>query len=186
MIMPVAVCVALGTLLGTVAIPAVAEASVMSVIHDSAASPGVPIQGSPQYRAVNVKNEGDVTGNLVICGHGVNDTSINGVTFTCSETVSSSTTVQANATYTAKDISTALGFSISHTYTYSTTLGLSVPLPAHKQANIDFGTYYEKVYSGLETRLCYDTTCEAWSAPTYFTEEKALAPAIEATDETST
>ena len=100
--------------------------------------------------------------------------------------MSSSTTVQANATYTAKDISTALGFQISHTYTYSTTLGLSVPLPAHKQANIDFGTYYEKVYSGLETRLCYDTTCEAWSTPTYFTEEKALAPAIEATDETST
>jgi hypothetical protein len=147
--------------------------------HISPPGPGTYVYFN--YRAVNVQNQGNFSGDWTLCGHGINDTN-NNATFTCTETVTSSTTVQVNATYTAADISTALGFSISHTYTYSTSLGLTITLNPDTQADIDFGTYYAKIYAGIENQRCVisisGTHCYAWSSPTYMTEQKALSPAI--------
>ena len=163
-----------------VAIPPAASAATSS---RQAPQPGT--SSYYKYRAINKTFKGYFSGDWRVCGHGVNATGINGVTFTCTETVTSTTTVTTTATYTAKEISTAIGFSIARAYTYSQSLGLTVPLPAHKQANIDFGIYYARYRAGIERRYCIAPSnyCLPWSGPTYLTEQHAIAPAIGAFNE---
>jgi hypothetical protein len=164
---------------------AMAVPSAASAATSSRQAPRIGSNPYYKYRAVNKTFEGDFSGDWRVCGHGVNATGIKGVSFTCTETVTSTTTVTTTATYTAKEISTAIGFSIARAYTYSQALGLTVPLPAHKQANIDFGIYYAKYRAGIERQYCLapSNECLPWSGPTYVIEQYAIAPAIGAFDE---
>lgn len=147
-------------------------------------TPKIPVRYY-EYRAVDKKYEGRYTGDWRVCGHGVNATDVNGVTFTCTETVTVTTTATITGGYTDSEISTSVGFSISRSYAYSRALGLTVPLPKHTQANIDFGIYYSRYHAGMERRLCVypGDSCLAWGKPSWVTVQRSIASAIGAFSE---
>lgn len=142
-------------------------------------TPKVPVRYY-EYRFIDKKYEGRHTGDWRVCGHGVNATNINGVTFTCTETVTVTTTSTITGGYTDKEISGSIGFSVSVSYAWSRALGMTVALPKHTQADIDFGIYYGRFHGGMEKRLCVYPSdyCGHWSKPSWVTVQHAVSPAI--------
>jgi hypothetical protein len=152
----------------------------------AAASPDFVPLVTYNYRIINKVSQGNHTGDWKVCGVGINNTSISGVTFTCTESVSTTTSFTLTSSYTVAEVSSAIGFNIERSYTFSTSLGLTVPLPPHTQAQIEFGIYYTQFHGTMETQRCVTTAikvCGPWGSGSPVTVQKAIAPAVRATNE---
>jgi hypothetical protein len=64
--------------------------------------------------------------------------------------------------------------------------GLSVPLPKHTEAQIQFGIYYGQFRGEMQKQECVHTlttTCFPWEDGHWETVQNAIAPAVRATGE---
>ena len=172
---------ALAAFIPLVALPATASAATMKT-DSQHLIPTVTYK----YRIIDRVNQGNHTGDWRVCGVGINNTGIKGVTFTCTETVSTTTSFTLTGSYTPEEVSGAMGFNIQRSYTFSTALGLSVPLPAHTEAQIQFGIYYTQFHGEMEKQTCVHTlitTCGPWENEHPVTVQRAISPAVRATGE---
>jgi hypothetical protein len=167
-------------------IPLMALPATALAATTKSASPQLIPTVSYKYRIVSKTSQGTHTGDWKVCGVGINDTSLTQVTFTCTETVTASTSLSLSGGYSPEEVSASIGFNIQVSYTFSRALGLAVGLPPHIEAQIQFGIYYTQYRGEMEKQTCVHTlitSCGPWEDGHWVTVQHAIAPAVRATGE---